>query len=163
MMTTREGPSSRQSSIFAGIPDDDVVALCAQGRTVSFEAGHVLFERGQDTEELMVLEDGAVELLFPIIILGATREVTMETKQPGSVVAWSSLVDPYRATLSARCASDCQLLSFARDALYSFFEADPHTGFLFMRNLSSVIGRRLQAMQTIWMRDLQTSAAKRLE
>ncbi len=160
---TIEGLSLRQSPIFDDIPDDDVATLCAQGRTASFDAGHVLFERNQDTEELMILQDGAVELLFPIMILGVTREVTMETKQPGAVVAWSSLVSPYRVTLSARCASDCRLVSFARDALYSFFEADPHTGYLFMRNLAGVIGRRLQAMQTIWMHDLQAGATKRLE
>ncbi len=124
-MTTREGLSLRQSPIFHDIPDDDVATLCAQGRMVSFDAGRVLFERGQDAEELMILQDGAVELLFPIMILGVTREVTMETKQPGAVVAWSSLVSPYHFTLSARCASDCRLVSLARDTLYSFFEADP--------------------------------------
>ncbi len=32
-----------------------------------------------------------------------------------------------------------------------------------MRNLAGVIGRRLQAMQTIWMHDLQASATKRME
>ncbi len=162
-MTTREGLSLRESPIFHDIPDDDVAALCAQGRTVLLDAGRVLFERGQDAEELMILQDGAVELLFPIMILGVTREVVMETKQPGAVVAWSSLVSPYHVTLSAQCASDCRLVSFARDALYSFFEADPHTGYLFMRNLAGVVGRRLQAMQTIWMHELQASAGKRLE
>ncbi len=162
-MATREGLSLRQSSIFHDIPDDDVATLCRQGRTVSFDAGRVLFERGRNAEELMILQDGAVELLFPIMILGVTREVVMEAKQPGAVVAWSSLVNPYLFTLSARCASDCRLVSFAREALYSFFETDPHTGYLFMRNLAGVIGRRLQAMQTIWMHDLQASATKRLE
>ncbi len=162
-MTTREGLSLRESPIFHDIPDDDVAILCAQGRTVSFDAGRVLFERGQDAEELMILQDGGIELLFPIMILGVTREVVMETKQPGAVVAWSSLVSPFLVTLSARCASDCRLVSFARDALYSFFEADPHTGYLFMRNLAGVVGRRLQAMQTIWMHELQASATKRLE
>ncbi len=111
----------------------------------------------------MILQDGAVELMFPIMILGVTREVVMETKQPGDVVAWSSLVNPYQFTLSARCASDCRLVSFAREALYSFFEADPQTGYLFMRNLAGVIGRRLQTMQTIWMYELQASSTKRLE
>jgi len=162
-MTTREGFSLRQSLIFHDISDDDITTLCTQGRTVSYDAGYELFERSQSAEELMILQHGAVELLFPILILGVTREVTMEAKQPGAVVAWSSLVSPYHFTLSARCASDCQLLSFTRSALYTFFDTDPHTGYLFMRNLAGVIGRRLQTMQTIWMHDLQASATKRLE
>jgi len=160
-MTTREDLNLRQYPIFHNILDHDVANLCAQGHTVTFDAGHVLFERGQDAEDLMILREGVVELLFPIMILGVTREVTMETKQAGAVVAWSSLVSPYHFTLSARCTSDCRLVTFDRYTLYSFFEDDPHTGYLFMRNLAGVIGRRLQAMQTIWMHDLQASATKR--
>ncbi len=150
------------SPIFEDIPADAVAELCSRGRSVSFDAGRLLFERGQDADELMILQEGGVELLFPVMILGVTREVTMETKQPGAVVAWSSLVGPYHFTLSARCACDCRLVSFMRDTLHSFFETDPDTGYRFMRNLAGVIGRRLQAMQTLWMHDLQASAAKRL-
>jgi len=161
-MAIDDGTCLVQSAIFEDMSDDTVTALCARGRTEPCEAGRVLFERGQDADELMILQDGVVELLFPVMILGVSREVTMETKQPGAVVAWSSLVSPYHFTLSARCGSDCTLVSFTRDVLYAFFEADPHTGYLFMRNLAGVIGRRLQAMQTIWMHDLQASAAKGL-
>ena len=32
-----------------------------------------------------------------------------------------------------------------------------------MGNLAGVIGRRLQALQTIWMHDLEATAVKRLE
>lgn len=162
-MSAADDLNLMRSAIFRGIPDHDVAALRMRGQTVTFEAGDLLFERGQDANRLMILQEGVVELLFPLVILGVTREVTMESKQPGEVVAWSSLVSPYHFTLSARCATDCTLVSFAREALYAFFDEDPHTGFLFMRNLAGVIGRRLHAMQTIWMHELQTSASKRLE
>lgn len=152
-----------QSPIFENIAEDDVRVLCSRGRTVSHEAAHVLFERGQPADELLILQDGLVELLFPLVILGVVREVAMETKEAGAVVAWSSLVSPYHFTLSARCAGDCTLVAFSRDTLDSAFEINPHMGYRFMRNLAGVIGRRLQAMQTLWMHDLQASAAKRLE
>ena len=161
-MAIENGSSLTQSVIFEDISDESVAALCERGRVETCDAGQVLFQRGQDAGELMILQDGVVELLFPVMILGVSREVTMEAKQPGAVVAWSSLVSPYHFTLSARCASGCTLVGFTRDVLYTFFETDPHTGFLFMRNLAGVIGRRLQAMQTIWMHDLQASAAKGL-
>ncbi len=151
------------SAVFDGISDSASEALWAKGQVVSHPADTTLFNRGEDASSLMILQDGVVELLFPLRILGVTREVTMESKQPGSVVAWSALIDPYHFTLSARCASKCELISFSRNDLHSFFESDPRTGYLFMRNLAGVIGRRLQAMQTMWTHDLQASAAKRLE
>ena len=149
-------------AVFHDISEEMIEGLRSHGRIVSFAEGHGLFERGQPADELLILQEGVVELFFPVRIMGATRELTMESKQPGDVVAWSSLVSPYRFTLSARCASKCTLLGFHREAVQAFFEANPHAGYLFMRNLAGVIGRRLQAMQTIWMHDIQASTAKHM-
>jgi CRP/FNR family cyclic AMP-dependent transcriptional regulator len=152
-----------QSGIFEDISGNVIEQLCAAGRKISVEAGHVLFERGQDADELMILQEGVVELFFPIQIMGVTRAVTMQSNHAGDVVAWSSLVNPYCLTLSAKCASKCTLNVFSRNALHAYFETDARTGYLFMRNLAGVIGRRLQSMQTTWMHDLQASIVKGLE
>ena len=151
------------SAVFEGISPEALEGLCSRGRPLSFEVGEVLFHRGQDADELMLLRDGVVELFFPVHIIGVTRDLTLESKQPGDVLAWSALVRPYRFTLSARCASKCAVTGLSREVLNRYFETDPATGYLFMRNLAGVIGERLQGMQTIWVRDLQTSAEKRLE
>lgn len=151
------------SVIFEGISAGTVAELCSRGQAVPSEAGHLLFERGEDARELMILQEGVVELFFPVQVMGVTRDLTVETKHKGEVVAWSALVSPYRFTLGARCASDCVLTSLSREVLHEFFKDDPRAGYLLMRNLAGVIGRRLQGMQTIWLRDLQTSAIKRLE
>ncbi len=95
--------------------------------------------------------------------MGVSRALTLESKQPGDVVAWSALVSPYRFTLSARCAGECALTAFSREALHQYFETAPSVGYLFMRNLAGVIGQRLQRVQAIWMHDLQANAIKRLE
>ncbi len=163
MSLVRSGESLVDIPIFADIPPDSVKELCARGRVASFDAGHLLFERGRNAVELMILQDGIVELLFPVSVLGATREVAMESKRPGDIVAWSALVNPYHFTLSARCVSRCTLTCLTRDAIHGHFDTDPATGYRFMSNLSGVIGRRLQAMQTMWMHDLQANLANRLE
>lgn len=150
-------------AIFEGIPYEAVEKLCSCGREVRFEAGHKLFERDQQADGLIIVQEGVVDLVFPIEILSATREVTMESLEPGGVAAWSSLVDPHRLTLSARCKSPCVLTMLSRENLYAFFETDPFTGYLFMRNLAGVIGRRLQTMQVMWTRELQATAQRKME
>ncbi len=117
-----------RAAVFQGIPQDAIEQLATHGAFVSFDAGHKLFERGEDAEKLMILQEGVVELLAPVEIMGVTRDVTMETKQAGDVVAWSSLIVPYHFTLSARCASRCTFAVFHRDALHEYFEEDPRTG-----------------------------------
>lgn len=150
-------------AIFQDITRGAVEELCSRGREVVFEPGHKLFERDQDSSELMILQEGVVDLVFPIQLMTVTREVTMESVQAGDVVAWSSLVAPHRFTLSARCATRCVVTALGRDVLHTFFETDSQTGYLFMRNLAGVVGRRLQAMQALWVRELQATAAKRME
>lgn len=162
-MTTSENQQLLRAEIFEDIPESAVNALCARGRTMTFDSGQRLFDRGGSAEELMILRDGIVELIFPVVILGAARDLTLESKKPGDLVAWSALVRPYHFTLSARCASECTLTVFSRDDLHAYFLSDPLSGYSFMRNLAGVIGRRLQAMQNIWTHDLQASAAKRME
>ena len=152
-----------RSPIFENIREEAIEELCLRGRSGLFDAGHRLFERGQDAADLLILQEGVVELLFPVQIMGVTRDVTMESKQAGDVVAWSSLVAPHRFTLSARCATRCVLTALSRDTLHAFFETDSQTGYLFMRNLAGVVGRRLQAMQALWVRELQATAARRME
>ena len=162
MMDNNGTADARQSVIFSGMSEEAVADLGSLGTLVSFEANHELFKRGEDADELMILQEGVVELLFPVQIMGAVRDVTIESKQAGDVVAWSAVVHPYRFTLSARCAGKCTLAIFPRDALWALFERDPQTGYLFMRNLAGVLGRRFQMMQTMWLHDLQASAVRRL-
>jgi CRP-like cAMP-binding protein len=162
-MGSLEKSTLLRSAIFEDISNDIVEEFCSRGRVISSGAGYTLFDRGQNADELMILQEGVVELRFPVQILGVTRAVTMEVKQAGDVVGWSALITPYRFTLSARTASKCILTGISRDSLQAFFETDPQTGYVFMRNLAGVVGRRLQAMQAIWMHDLQASAAKGLE
>lgn len=151
------------AAIFEGIASGTIEELLERGRTLTCEPGQVLFERGQDANELMLLREGVFELFFPIRIMGVTRELTMERKEMGDVVAWSALVSPYYCTLSGRCANRCKVVCFSRDDLLSFFDVDAQCGYLFMRNLASVIGRRVQKVQDTWIHDLQTSAVKHLE
>lgn len=152
-----------RSAIFEDISCEVIEELCSRGREVAFEAGHKLFERDEEADELMIVQEGVVDLVFPVQIINVTREVTMESVEAGDVLAWSSLVSPHRLTLGARCASECVLIALSRDHLHAFFETDPETGYLFMRNLAGVIGRRLQAMQTMWVGELQATAMKRME
>src|SRR3989304_786915 len=83
-----------RSAIFEDIPEDTIQELCGRGHVLSFDAGTKLFERGESGEELMILLDGVVELVIPLRVLGVSREVPMESKHAGDVVALAALVGP---------------------------------------------------------------------
>ncbi len=79
----------------------------------------------------------------------------MEEKGPGQTVGWSALIPPYRFTLSATASFETEVITLSRAALHSFIEASPSIGAKLCLNVGTVIGRRLQTLQTMWLREMQ--------
>jgi len=153
-------PDFSRAPVLEGIPSASVERIRSRGRDLRFDSNQLLFRRGDAAEDLMILREGVVGLFFPIHILGADREITLENKEAGDLVAWSALVPPHRFTLSARCTAACEVTALSREVLLDEFQRDPQVGYLFMRNLAGVIGRRLELLQTSWLADLQSRAVE---
>ncbi len=71
-----------RSEIFEGISREIVEKPCSRRRELAFKAGHDLFERDEHAEELMIVQDGVADFVFPVQVLTVTRGVTMETSVP---------------------------------------------------------------------------------
>ena len=153
-------PRLSRSPVFEDISLDDIHNFCAQGREVSFPQGHVLFVRGQDANELMLLNEGCIELFCPMDGTGGAsdRDIPLESKNEGDLIAWSALVKPHIYTLGARCVKPCNITTLERKSVEEYFEHHPQVGYLFMRNLAGVAGSRLNHMFDIWVRDLRDAA-----
>lgn len=144
-----------QTPQFSGLDHGAVTELWTLGKDARFGAGETLFDCGSEAGHLLVLQSGAVELFFPVPVLGATKDVIVERVEAGDVLAWSALVGVHALTLSARCVEECTVRRFARDVLRAHLQAHPDVGHVVMRNLAAVIGRRLQNFQDLWIREMQ--------
>ncbi len=144
-----------QTPLFERIDSDAVTQLWSSGMETHHRVGELLFERGDEARELLVLEAGAAELFFPVPVLGVTKDVIVERVGPGDVLAWSALVSPCSLTLSSRCTEDCTVRRFARQALRGLMEGQPALGFVLMDNLAAVVAGRLEHFQSLWIREVQ--------
>lgn len=120
-----------------------------------FKKGSKIFNRGDHAESLYIIRSGKVDLCLQISILLETREIVLDTKQEGDFFGWSSLIDPYRFTLSANCDDDCVLIQMDGKNTLSLCHKENHIGFIFMENLAKVIGDRLDKMQYICEREIE--------
>ncbi|MFQ5490515.1 MAG: Crp/Fnr family transcriptional regulator [Phycisphaerae bacterium] len=152
-----------QLALFVGIQQEDVEAIWALGKVVQHDEGDILFERGGEAHEVLVVESGSVALFFPVPILGAIKEVNVEYAGPGDLLAWSALVSPYTLTLSARCVERGQVRLLPREALVECLKGRPGAGYTLMTNLAAIIGQRLQDAQNLWLREVQARIVARLE
>ena len=143
------------SDLLAGIAEAEAARVLALGTRIELSAGQVLFNLGDPAESLFVVERGRIALTLPMTVRDREQDVLIEERSPGQTLGWSALVPPHRFTLKAAAAVDTEVLAVPRAALFDHFAAHPAVGYAVARNLSAVVGHRLQVMQTMWLREMQ--------
>ena len=102
----------------------------------------MLFKQGNKASKLHILHSGVLDI---VVRLNEPHgiEVTVRKVKPGEVLGWSSLVEPYIYTASAKCSENADLFYIEASDLIDIFKQESHIGYIFMRNLSTVISSRL--------------------
>jgi CRP-like cAMP-binding protein len=149
-----------RAELFAHLGREDVEALAATARARKAHGGEVLFRVGDVAEEVYVIERGRVDLTFPLVVRGETKDVRFQSIEPGRALAWSALVPPHRMTLSARASTEVELLALPRAALLALFERRPAIGYAVMASLCRVVAGRYQEMAALWVKELQRNVAE---
>jgi CRP/FNR family cyclic AMP-dependent transcriptional regulator len=145
----------RHAEFFAGLSDDDVAALLALGTSVVLGPGDVLFRIGDDAAQLYLVRQGVIELAMPIQVEGHDEDVGIEQCPAGEALGWSTLVPPHRFTLKGTARQRTELVAFPRPALLAHFAQRPEVGYIVLRNVAAMLGRRLQVFQAMWLREMQ--------
>lgn len=137
-----------------GMDIDQLAAVRDCCRVEEWREGDSIFTEGQDAEAMCFVLRGRVDLRYELPHRETSRDHTLVTVPPHSAFGWSALVEPNRYTLSSYCAKDgCKVLRLDREELLALFERHPAIGYLFMRNLTRVMGRRFHALQELVARE----------
>jgi len=147
--------TTNRPEILEGLRAHDAAAVMALATRTTLASGATLFDLGSEADALYVVERGRINLTLPMEIGGQQQDVLVEERTPGQVVGWSALVPPHRFTLKATAPLESELLVFPRSALFEYFESQPEGGYQVIRNLSAVIGHRLQVLQAMWLREVR--------
>lgn len=150
----------KDAELFAGFSDSQRLVVAALARERRAAAGETLFRMGDQAEAFYVIVRGRVELVFPLTVMGETREVRFRSLEAGGTLAWSALVPPHRLTMSARAGTDVELLAFERAATLEALRAQPTIGHLVMSNLAGVVAIRFHEMLALWVREVQRNVSQ---
>jgi CRP-like cAMP-binding protein len=132
----------RRFSLFAGIEPAVFKDIAMISEEVQCEGGCWVFRESDDAEALYIIQSGQVDLKF---ILDEASEKTIDITKlgEGSVIGWSSLIEPCAYTLSAMAASDAVLIKIDAAGLSEMMEADKNLGYNLMKQLAQALGERL--------------------
>jgi CRP-like cAMP-binding protein len=162
MPVTNVGTSALAAAeVFAGLTGDELEALRGIALLRQYSQGERVFSLGDEIRTLLVVTAGTVALTLPLQIKGQISEITLEEKGVGSVIAWSSLVPPYKVTLCAKAVTNVELNGFDRETLGRLFVEQPRIQLVITSNLNRVIASRLMLLEALVARDLQRWVAER--
>lgn len=127
--------------LFAGIPEGTLAQINALAKREEFPQGGTLYEVGDPADDFYVLESGRVEFL-----IGRderTRPAGFMLRK-GEVFGWAALLESQPVRIArATCLEKSTLLRINGRQAVSVLEADPASGYIVMRRLSSLIARYL--------------------
>jgi CRP-like cAMP-binding protein/1-acyl-sn-glycerol-3-phosphate acyltransferase len=141
----------RESPFFETFALEDADALAAHAQMQSFAAGEVILRENDPAEALYMIVAGQVRLSFetPEALTaprapGGDRVLIRTLTEPGRVIGWSAVVEPYHYRDTATAIEDTHLLVFERSWLERRAEDMPEFGVKLITRILWVLGNRLR-------------------
>lgn len=117
-------------------------------RRAHWEKDDVVFTEGHKAENMAFVISGQIDLRYKLPGRPMSKETTLSTIMPGGAFGWSAFVPPYRYTLTSHAVGGpCNAYMLNNSDLQRLFEENPRVGYIFMRNLASLVGQRFNDAQ----------------
>jgi len=138
----------RRYPFFAPYTEAQLREIAMLSDEVQISAGETLFEECQPADYFYLLIDGAIDLFYKSeeqYHPKTKKEFSVGEINPGEVVAFSALIEPYVLNATARAAKDSRLVKIDAKAFRALFEKDPSLGYVTMHQMAKAIMERLAA------------------
>jgi CRP-like cAMP-binding protein len=140
----------RESPFFETFAPHDIDALAGHAVMCSVPTGKVIVQQNEPAEALYMIVAGKVRLSFeaPTAFHGpgahSDKALIRTLTEPGRIIGWSALVEPYHYRATATAIEDTHLLVFERQWLERRAEENPEFGVGLMTQVLWVLGNRLR-------------------
>jgi len=127
--------------LFTGIAEGTLAALTALAKREEYAEGNTLYKPGDPADDFFVLDAGRVE--FQIGRDERTSPAGFMLRK-GEVFGWAALLENHPKRIArAACAETSTLLRLKGEDVLRVLADDPASGYLVMRQLSSLITKHL--------------------
>lgn len=119
-------------------PTEIIFNICKDEADAQFfSAGQTIFERGQLGEQMYVVLEGEVEILF--------QERVINTHQAGEVFGEMALIDTKIRSATAIAKTDCKLVRVSEKRFVYLTQQHPYFALSVMRILAERLRRRTES------------------
>jgi CRP-like cAMP-binding protein len=107
-----------------------------------YRSGEVIFSEKSKGDELFIVKKGKVQI--ELQVKGKTDKATVHYVEAGDTFGELALVDEGSRSATTRAAEETDVLVLARSRLFELFEQEPRIGYMLMRNIATLVARRLR-------------------
>lgn len=129
----------RKAMPFQVMSDSMLQRIAALGRTVSYDAGAVIYDAGGDADDVFIIRRGEVEHA-----LGPTANAAkpVQVLKAGDVFGWGALLAKFRHRLAKAVAlTPTEVVRVSGADLLRILESEPETGSVVMSRFATMITR----------------------
>ena len=149
----------RQAPLFSGLDDDAAASLGSSMTSVTIRRGEILFNEGDEGNQLYVVTEGKVKL-------GRTspdgRENLLAILGPSQMFGELSLFDPGPRSATATAVTDVTLRSLSHDALLPLLTEHPDVSRALLHQLAARLRRTNEVVGDLVFSDVPGRVAKAL-
>lgn len=127
-----------QAELFWGLTHDFVEQVMADASKETKSEGDILFLKGENADYFYTLIKGRVKLS-----IGENDRMVFVVSHAGESFGWSSLVDRNEYSASAECVDTTTVVKINRERLEAICSKFPQDGYIFMKRVAGMLGRRL--------------------
>ncbi len=135
-------PVLREHEFLRGLDPEYLALLVGCATNVRFAPETFLFHEGDPADRFFLIRDGKVAIEIGTPPRGS---IVVETVDPGDVVGFSWLFEPYRYQFDARAVEPTRAIALDAVCLRGKCEEDPRLGYDLMKRFARVFVERLRA------------------
>lgn len=146
-----------RTAIFADLDEATITALAVAATRRVWDAGTVLFQRGDEGEYLLALTSGRVRLS---VSTPTGKELVLRHMGPGEVLGEFSLIDGQPRSADATAVEPSSGVVLQRDRFLRVADLHPQLGMALARHLCQQLRSTNYQMESIALYDLRSRVAR---
>jgi CRP-like cAMP-binding protein len=131
-----------EHAFFAGMDPRHIPTLAGCAANIRFNPGEFLCKEGEPADKFYLIRQGRVTI---DLFVPQKGPVTLQTADPGDIVGWSWLIEPYQWRFDARALDTVVALTLDGQCLRKKCDDDPVLGYELMKRFAHVMEQRLFA------------------
>ena len=138
--------------LFYKFSEKEIFTLLDIHQTLHFKKDQVIIEESNIEFDFYLLTSGEVSVeMSKVEDSSSSNKKQITTLGPGESFGEITFLEGMRRSATIRALSDVTVMRFDGEKLYSILENEKEIGYLFMKNLATILSRRVRDLNEKWV------------